>query len=196
MADAPDLTLEEGENYVLSPESRRFKGAFRQERPRSAEEVRKILGMSSESLAALKQSGCCFGAQAPAASADPEDLESDDPEIRANARRLTYQAFNAYVHGSAPGKVAHLIPAFDRYLDVNKAILNIAHLNDIEVFNGATLTISAATHAVYANRIIIHRTGRIVCIGSKSFKITSLEGERLRVIDVVKDVSAVKLARK
>ena len=176
---AQDLTLEEGESFTLSPDSHRMKGVYTRENPRSAVEVRKILGLSAESAKAVHEAGgCCSGPHPPAASAAADDLESEDPETRAMARRVTYQAFNAFVYGSSPSRVAHLEPAFDRYLAVNQAVLNIAHLNDIEVFDGATLTISAATHAVYANKVIIHRTGRIVCIGAMTWRIASLEGRR------------------
>ena len=58
----------------------------------------------------------------------------------------------------------------------------------IEVFDGATLTISANTHAVYARKITIHRTGRIVCIGATTFRVTSVEGLRRNLIDSVKNV--------
>ena len=69
-------------------------------------------------------------------------------------------------------------PTFERFLDISKAVLYIAILQDIEVANGATLTISKNTHVVEANKVIIHGTGRIVCNGSTKFKIASLEGVR------------------
>ena len=185
MAAAQDLTLEEGESYTLSPDSRRLKGVFKQVNPRAAAEVRSVLGLTEDAQKAVQANGggCCKGPQAPAATASAEDLSADDPQVRADARRLTYQAFNAYVYGGSPSRVAHLEPVFDQYLAINKAILNIATLNDIEVFDGATLTIAPSVHAVYANKVIIHRTGRIVCLGAKTWRIASLEGRRLQVLN-------------
>ena len=120
----------------------------------------------------------------PASTAVAEDLDHQDPEIRAAARSATYQAFNAYVHSPNPAAMAHMVPAFDRYLDISKAVINIAYLSDIEVADGATLTISKNTHVVNARRIIIHRTGRIVCHGSTTFRVTSVEGLRKEYISV------------
>lgn len=189
MATVTDLRVEEGECTTLSPGAHRFKDVYRQERPRSAPEVRKILGLSDESMQALHDSGaCCIASRRPAAIASLDELDAQDPAVRSNARQLTYQAFNAYVYGGAAGSSDHLLPMFDKYLEISKAVLNIAWLQDIEVFDGATLTISANTHAVYARKITIHRTGRIVCIGATTFRVTSVEGLRRNLIDSVKNV--------
>lgn len=199
MNEAQSLRLEENECLTLSPESERFRAAYKQIQPRSAAEVREVLGLSAEATKAVQAGGvCCHGPQAPAATADAADLGSDDPEIRAAARQATYAAFNAYVHGTAPESLAYLTPVFDRYLDINKAIINIAAFGDIEVLDGATLTISASTQVLRANKIIIHRTGRIVCRGSTTFKIVSLEGLRLRPygVEVVKGQSLAQSRRK
>lgn len=198
MATAPDLKLEADECATLSPDSERFKHALVQVRPRSAEEVRKLLGLSDESAAAVRAAGggCCDTHRAPAGSAEADDLEAEDPDIRQSARALTYSAFNAYVYGSAKN-VEHLTPVFERYLEVSKAVLNTFHLADIEVMDGATLTIAANTHAIYANKVIIHRTGRIVCHGPTTFKIHSLEGLRRTLVTATAatKVAAAKVSK-
>ena len=179
MAEAQSLRVEAGECMTLSPDSERFKHTYRQVRPRSAEEVREVLGLSPEATKALRENGVCrYDSAVPAATADAADLDSEDPEIRAAARQSTHAAFKAYVYGTAAASLEYLTPVFDRYLDINKAVLNIATFGDIEVMDGATLTISPSTQAVLANKITIHRTGRIVCGGSTTFRITALEGIR------------------
>jgi hypothetical protein len=179
MSEGQSISLEPGECVTLAPESSRLKGVYKQVRPRSADEVRELLSLTGAAAEAAQKSRICCGPdRPPAATPAAEDLDDKDDEKRANARGLTYQAFRAYVHGDNPAALAHLKPAFDRYLELSKAIINIAYLQDIEVADGATLTISASTHVVNARKVIIHRTGRIVCRGSTTFKIVSLEGTR------------------
>jgi hypothetical protein len=176
MPDAPSLRLEPGECVTLSPTSDRFKAAYQQSVPRRAEEVRAALGLSDTATKALQEQACC--PPAPALVPRPEDLDSPDAEIRTAARRTAYNGLQAYVRSPTPGAFDYLKPALDRYLDISKAVINSVLFSDIEVAEGATLTISKNTHVVYANRVIIHTSGRIVCQGAKTFKITSLEGVR------------------
>lgn len=197
MASEINLKVEEGECATLSPTSERFNAAYERVRPRSAAEVRSLLGVSEASTKALQHAGaCCVTGRRPAVIPAAEDLDAEDAAVRANARQATYEAFNAYVHGGAAAASDHLAPLFDRYLDLSKAVLNIARLQDIEVMNGATLTISANTHAVYARKIIIHQTGRLVCIGAKTFHVQSVEGVRRIVIDGVKNVASAAVLNK
>jgi len=192
MAEYPDLKVEEGDCTTLSPNSERFKGAFEQIRPRTAAQVREILGFSSEAAAAVEQAGmCCHAGRGQSSTASAEDLEAKDDELRAVARATTYGALRAYVQAANPAAYAHMEPAFEKYLDINRAIINVLHVNDIEVFDDATLTVSANTHVLRARKIIIHPRGRIVCNGSTTFKVTSLEGLRRRIVgDVAQYASA------
>ena len=185
MSEDQSLTLEPGECMTLSPDSSRFKKVYQQLSPRSADDVRAALGLSDHALESAHKAGICgCGTQLPAATVAAEDLDSSDETTRAAALSLTHRAFGNYVYGTNPAAFTNFKPAFDRYLAVNKAIINIATLLDIEVGDGATLTISASTHVVKARKIIIHRTGRIVCRGATTFKIVSLEGLGRRIIDV------------
>jgi len=184
MSEAQSLTLEPGECVTLSPDSSRFKKAYQQLYPRNADEVRAALALSDDALESVRKAGICSCAsKLPAATVAAEDLEASDSVTRAAALSLTYQSFNNYVYGTNPAAFTNLVPAFNRYLALNKAVINIVALLDIEVGDGATLTISASTHVVRARKIIIHRTGRIVVRGSTTFKIVSLEGLRPRIID-------------
>jgi hypothetical protein len=177
MGEALSITLEADERATLAPDSARFKGVYQQLQPRSADQVRELLGFSDTAAEALTRSQARFSPlRLPSAIAAPENLESKDLATRAQARSVTHEAFRAFVHGGNVDALIHMKPAFDRYLELNKAVINIATLLDIEVANGATLTISASTHVVKARKIIIHPTGRIVCNGSTTFKIVSLEG--------------------
>lgn len=194
---APQLSIsvEADECITLTPDSPRFKGVYQKMTPRSADEVREVLGFSSTATEAVRKSRLCCGPERPpAATPDADDLDAQDDETRANARSLTYQAFKSYVYGADPASLAHLKPAFDRFLEVSKAVINIAALQDIEVANGATLMISPSTHLVRARKVIIHGTGRIVCHGSTTFKIASLEGVR-RIIAQVSKVPIGKVSK-
>jgi hypothetical protein len=179
MSEPPSISLEPGECVTLSPESSRFKGVYQQITPRSADEVRELLGLTGAAAEAVAKSRtCCLPGSGLVATPAAEDLEAKDAETRVNARRRTYDAFYAYVYGSDTSSLVQLKPAFDRYLGVFKAIINVVLLLDIEVADGATLTISPSTHVLRARNIIIHNTGRIVCQGSTTFKIVSLKGDR------------------
>jgi hypothetical protein len=179
MGEAISLSLEADERVTLAPDSPRFKGVYQQVQPRSADQVRELLGFSDTVAEGLAKSRARFGPERlPAATAAAENLDAKDMATRAQARGVTHEAFRAFVRGSNVDALAHMKPAFDRYLEINKAVINLCILNDIEVADGATLTISASTHVVRARKIIIHPTGRIVCNGSTTFKIVSLEGLR------------------
>jgi hypothetical protein len=177
------LTLEENESITLSPDSARFKDVYQQVHPRSASDVRDMLGLQGRALEAVQKAGRRVFSL-PSKTIDETDLESADLKTRAVALASTHEAFHAFVHGSNFEAFAQLAPTFDRYLATTKAVINIAILFDIEVANGATLTISASTHLVRARKIIIHQTGRIVVRGSTTFKVVSVEGQRIRRIDV------------
>jgi len=178
MSDAlPSVRLESGECVTLSPNSERYRAAYHQVQPRSADDVRATLGLSETATKALQAGGMCCQ-PAPAMAPLPEDLSHEDADTRSGARRAAYAGLQAYVRSPTPNAYANQVPAFNRYLDLTKAIINIISLSDIEVADGATLTISANTHVVNARKIIIHGRGRIVCQGSTTFKIVSLEGNR------------------
>ncbi len=179
MEETNNLTVGEGECLVLGPESPRFKQYFTQVRPRTADEVKSVMGLSPESEKAIRDQGACCGETQRLAATVPADaLDSKDEDVRAAARATTYQALGTYVSGTNSAALAHMKPTFEKFLDTTKATLNVARLQDIEVAEGATLTISKNTHVVNANKVIIHRNGRIVCHGSTNFKIASLEGNR------------------
>src|SRR6266542_6113442 len=100
---AQSITLEEGECLTLSPDSARYRKVYQQAHPRSADEVRELLGLSPEATKGAQEAGvCCQPGSAPAATAAAEDLDAEDEDVRANARALTYRAFNAFVYGTSP----------------------------------------------------------------------------------------------
>jgi hypothetical protein len=178
MSDAPQsLRLESGECLTLSPNSERYRAAYHQVQPRSAEDVRAALGLSETATKALQAGGMCCQ-PAPSMAPLPEDLSHEDADTRSGARRAAYAGLQAYVRSPTPNAFVSQVPAMNRYLDLTKAIINIISLSDIEVADGATLTISANTHVVNARKVIIHGNGRIVCKGATTFKIVSLEGAR------------------
>lgn len=177
--DAPRLALERDECVTASPESDRFASAYSRIRPRSADEIRELLGTPLRA-GSPGGTGRCHPSLGAGSLPLPEDLEHDDPAERAKARRLAYAAAEAYVQGASVDALAPWRPLIERWLEVSKALINMLRLADIDVADGATLTLSASTHALYANRIRLHGSGRIVCKGNVTIRASSVEGYRFR----------------
>lgn len=174
---AQSIRVEMGECVVLSPESQRFKENYRQVHPRTADEVREIIGLSTETAKALREQGvCCQPSENFSAIIPAEELDSPDGAVRERAWNIAQTALTRYIYSANPQSLSQMEPLIARYLDITKAVLNIAVLPDVEVGSGATLTVSTDTHLVRANKIVIHDTGEILCSGFTKFTATSLEG--------------------
>ena len=171
-----NLQVEAGETVMLTPDSSRFRYLYRQVRPRSIDEVRTHLGLSKEATKIAKQRQCCQSAELPSVLVTPEDLESEDSATRFRARTAAYQVASAYVRSPEPANLSHWTSVLNRFLEMTKAIIHVVELYDIDVANGGTLIISANTQAVYAHDVRIHGSGRVICQGSVTFHINSLEG--------------------
>jgi hypothetical protein len=176
-----NLSVESGETVLLSPDSARFKDAYKQLFPRTIEEVRNAIGLSEDVAKALQVRSVSSltlrrASSLTATTIRAEDILSDDRDARFRARALTFEAARQFVVSPDTSHLTQLVPAINQFLVATKAILNIANLLDINVANGATLTISANTHALNANKVTIHGTGRILCQGRLTFKIQSLQG--------------------
>jgi hypothetical protein len=180
-----NLRVEPGETVVLSPDSPRFQAHYTQVRPRNIDEVRAAIGLTAEAAKAVGAQACCATSPAPSVLPPAEHLTDKDPETRFRAREAAYRAAQQYVQSPDPARLAHWKPVLNAFIEATKAILNLALLQDIEVANGATLVISQNTHAVYARNVRIHGNGKIVCQGSVTFRITSLEGVPLRITQPV-----------
>jgi hypothetical protein len=172
------LRVESGECIILSPKSPLYKKNYRQVRPRTAKEVREVIGLSEEMTKAIRAQGvCCHRHTNLPTTISTADLDSEDKAVRTNAMNLTHKALRAYVTSVNPAFLAHMEPAIGRYLDIVGLVLNIVSLkNTIEVADGATLIISDNTHLVEASKIIIHGTGKIKCSGLIKFNVASIEG--------------------
>jgi hypothetical protein len=169
------ISLAPGERLVLSPRTRGFREAYSQVRPRTADELRELVGLSAEETAAFQAKG---GWRDPPfdETVHPEELRSPDDTTRQRAWTLTAQALRQYIHSVQPAALDHMALAIAEFLQLNDATLNVAALQDIEVGDGATLSISDTTHLVTAGKITIHSTGRIVCSGALKMTATSFEG--------------------
>jgi hypothetical protein len=178
MADTQSLRVESGECAVLSPKSHLHNGHYRRVRPRTAKDVREVIGVSDEMAKAMREQGvCCHQSLNLPAIVSAADLDSEDDVTRARALDLTHKVLREYVTSANPSVMAHMEPALERYLDIAGLVLNIVTFkNTIEVADGATLTISEDTHVVEANKIIIHGTGKINCSGFTKFNVASIEG--------------------
>jgi hypothetical protein len=176
MADNQSLRVEARESVVLSPGSQRFKENYRKVRPRTALEVRSIIGLSDEMAKTLRERGACCQPMDTSAIVRAEELDSPEDAVRARALEITDKALYSYVCSANPAFMVQMEPAIGRYLDIINLVLNIVTLQDIEVADGATLVISSDTHRLDANKIIIHGTGRIDCSGITRFNVASIEG--------------------
>jgi hypothetical protein len=174
------LRIEEGDTVTLSPNSRMFGQLYRQVRPRSIDEVRKLLGPSAAPSYHLASCNC----RAPELASNlisVADLESEDRAVAVRARELAHLAAREYVRGDHT-TLTHWKPVLNRYLEITKSVINILTLADIEVHDRATLNISSTTHALFANRVMLFGTGSISCKGPTTFRVSSFEGKiRLRL---------------
>jgi len=175
--DGPTLRAETGESVVLSPESARFREHYRRVQPRTAKEVRDLIGLSDEMAKSLRESGvCCQQHDQPVGFPAPHELESEDDLVRGRAFDDASKGLYSYVCSTTPEQMAAMEPAIERFLELTRLELNLVALQDIEVADGATLTISGNTHLVEANKIVIHGDGRINCSGFTKMNVNSIEG--------------------
>lgn len=195
-----DLTLNKDETATLSYKSKEFKKFYREIKPKSADDVKDLLGVPefvgkfsiSEKKAGKKvdekdlKGTVRLRAPMPAGVdiaklssklLSPKQLSSHvGEEETEEMMSMAHMAMQAYVYGDWT-KVMHWKPALDEYLRLRDAVIVIPVLNNIIVNDGATLHIAPDTHAVYANKIQMYGSGRIVCDGPTTFDCDSFEGE-------------------
>jgi hypothetical protein len=171
------LRVERGEKVILSPNSRRFTEDFERIRPHSAAEVRKIVGPSVEVAQALHELGARPQPSAGSSkSAAPEDLDSTDSVIRARAWTNIGNSLRDYVYATDTQFLAPMQPAFQAYLDLAEIVLHVATLPNIEVAHEGVLLVSEDTHVLNADSILIHGTGKIVCLGGTTINANTIVG--------------------
>ncbi|MGW6915280.1 hypothetical protein ACWGB8_15900 [Kitasatospora sp. NPDC054939] len=178
-ATAPpqNLRLEANERLVVSPDSPRFAAGYRQVRPRSIDEVRKLLGPVNVPDHAVRADHLRPRAdELTKRLLRPEDLEVKDPIARGEARKLAYLAAREYVHAASTVSLKQWRPAIDRWLADVRPIIHIFTAGDIDIADGATLTLSASTQGLVARRIRMRGRGRIVCLGNVKISAVSVEG--------------------
>lgn len=84
------LTVDTCECMTLSSGSGRFEEVYMRVNPRSAEEVRKLFGLTLEAAMTLHESEmCCMPLTVPASTAAAEDLDDKDSGVCVLARRLS-----------------------------------------------------------------------------------------------------------
>jgi hypothetical protein len=172
-----NLRLEKGESVILSPESPRFASGYRQVRPQSIDEVRRLMGPTNlPGHAARADSFVRRASELADRVLVIEDLESKDPVARAEAHRLAYLAAQAYVHEPSTAGLKQWQPAIDRWLARVKPVINIFTAGDIEIADGATLILSANTQGLNARHIRMHGKARIRCRGNVKISATSVDG--------------------
>lgn len=178
-----DLAVEIDESVTLSPTSTRYASAYRTLTPRGIEEVRDLLGIVpavDQRMRDLGAGGCgCGGGKGSYRGRTtpvhkPEDLRSEDESVRAAALRDAKVGAHRYLRGEqvSPAQMAYL----DAYIAISKAKVSMALFQNITVQDGATLTVSASTHALYANKIVMYGSGRIVCSGPTTVRCASMAG--------------------
>jgi hypothetical protein len=173
-----DLTVAEGQTVDLSPSAPNFKQFYQQIHPQTIDQVRQVLGFSVTSNAKLLKAKIV--PKVKTLSLKPiavTELQAGAAADKLAATRVTlYNAGAEYVFHPDPSAYQAWVPALNQYIIQSGALLNVIGLQNITVNNGATLTISKNTHALYANNVVVHGTGRIVCKGKVTFKINSLQG--------------------
>lgn len=176
-----DLVVEEGDRRTLSYGSEGSKDRFMVVRPKSIAEVTHWIGVPDEDLE--RGGGCGGGADLSRLRSkviSEESLDSEDPAVRDEASGLVRIAAREHVLGNSK-RVATWTGVVDTYITKVDPELHIAVLQDIVVEPNATLSLSATTHALYANSIVIYQGGQIVCNGPKTINCKSLEGNKLKL---------------
>jgi hypothetical protein len=186
--------LEENESVTASPSSARFAKYYRQHRPQTIDEVRELIGITAE--VPHEHVACCHTPDVLASRlVTPGDLEAKDDATRHLARDLAHAAGRAYVRGISTVGLEQWKAVLDKYVVIGGAIIYILKLGDIDIANGATLTLSANTHGLYANHITIHGSGRIVCQRDVTIRSTSLQGIIPPVVTSTAGAAAAAAAR-
>jgi hypothetical protein len=177
VSDAPALRVLSGETVLLSPESDRFKEFYRSTQPRSAQQLRKMIGLSDAGAEAARAAGvCCQPGDQPDAFPPPEDLSSDDEVVRGRAFDVVGRALQTYVRTPTPQQLVPMEASIERFFELTGFIVNLVALQDIYVADGAVLTVSENTHVLEANKVVIEGTGRIDCSGYMKLNVYSIEG--------------------
>lgn len=185
---AQNLVIDSDECVNLTPESPRFKDLVQQFRPQSIAEVRRLLGPSASG----STERCCMPSALTANLPSPDALMSEDPQERTRARMQAVTAARAYVQAADTRDFKHVEPLLDRFIEISKPVLHGFQFADIDIANGATLTLTYNVHLLYAAAIRMHGTGRMVCKGPTTIRASSVSG-RIPVFRP-SDVAQVSLA--
>ena len=172
-AEAPDLNLDSGEEVLLSPGSSRFKSQYRQAHPRSAHELRDIVGVPVRAQnKGDRRSPLLRRSEVVPAS----DLSADDANVRSRAWAIADTSLFEFISSDNPRSLVQLEPLIAEYLLLIDAVVNVVVLADIEVADGGVLNVADETHVLAANRIILHGSARIACSGQTKLQVRSVEG--------------------
>ena len=191
---AQNLVLEADECLTLTPDSSRFKDAVEQVRPQTIAEVRRILGPSVDAGPNTPGGPCCLAPELSGAFPNPDDLTSTDPQVRFRARQLAQTAASAYVRAAEVSQLKLWEPFLDRFIQITKASLAIYRFGDIDIANGATLTLGPRVQALYAGNIRMHGTGRIVAQGPATIRATTMSGPTRPLIAATLDTGVFQNA--
>jgi hypothetical protein len=173
---AQNLVIEADECVTLTPDSSRYKDVIQQYRPQTIAEVRRLLGPSPVDNTGTPAPACCLPPSFTASLPDPDALASTDSQARFTARLQAAAAARAYVQAADVRQYKYLEPLLDRFIQLTRPVLNVFLFGDIDIANGATLTLANKAHVLLAGHIRMHGTGRIVCKGPTTIRATSVEG--------------------
>jgi hypothetical protein len=168
--------LDSGERLTASPESGRFKDDYVQIRPDSIAEVRDLLGITDLPKDEVRRRPFSMPAELSSQLITPDGLEHDDEAVRWEAHRLAYVAAREYVRAVDVTRLQQWLPTINQWLQLVHPVISILQLADIEIADGAELTLSPNTQVLDARRIRIHRTGRLRCTADTKINAESLEG--------------------
>lgn len=189
---ANDIQVKAGEHITLSPTSDRFAPFYKSVRPKDIDEVRKLIGpkLRPEFLGRFRSrierraaryteldpaTGVYRIPELSAIMVSKADLKSRDKKIQARAHDMVYRAAKEYVYGDHQS-VAQWKPLINAWLAV-EALIRWIEANTVEIGDGGSLTISKNTLALYAWKIKMHGSGKIICEGDTTINVTtSLEG--------------------
>ena len=186
-----DFVVKKGTTRVLSCTDEKSKQFYQAIKPKSAAELKELIGVPEgfqspavkQQMRAKFMSEIMYGKEKKAFS--NIFAKTISPKILTSRKTSKNEIFEAkecarlateyYVYIDST-EVSHLTYLIDWYLELRDATIYVPILEDIIVYDNGTLNIAANTYVVYANKIQLFGSGKIVCDGPTTFECDSFEG--------------------
>jgi hypothetical protein len=143
--------------------------------PKTIDDVKKWIGVPDE-LGAKRSCSCKLPSSIPGVGS-----ASEIRQLHPGARRALQDIAEEYVHGDS-----RRVAAYKPYLNylVDRSWINIVILPDIDIYNGAVLTIGSSIKVLWARNIRIWKGGLLKITGNAKIDCASIQGEYTGIIHI------------